>query len=138
MRVPTAQRQLGLRFNITPLIDVVFLLIIFFMVASHFVRSQSLEAVELPEATPAEVESDTPRRMVITITSDGRLLVGAREVEPEELERLVLAAGAEAEGSDLEVRIRGDRTVPYEEIEPILLACARAGITNVKFAVLPK
>jgi hypothetical protein len=39
-------------------------------------------------------------------------------------------------GDDLEVRIRSDRSVEYSRIEPILLACVRAGIWNVSFAVL--
>jgi biopolymer transport protein ExbD len=38
-------------------------------------------------------------------------------------------------GGDLEVRIRSDRSVAYANVEPILLACARAGIWNVSFAV---
>ncbi|MBM4074764.1 MAG: biopolymer transporter ExbD, partial [Planctomycetes bacterium] len=45
MRLPSTQIQRGLTFNITPLIDVVFLLIIFFLVASHFIRNETLEPV---------------------------------------------------------------------------------------------
>ena len=51
---------------------------------------------------------------------------------------LIAAAGSENQQQPLDVRIRSDRTVPYEVIEPLLLACARSGVTRVKFPVLQK
>ena len=72
MRVPTQRERSGLRVNITPLIDVVFLLIIFFLVASHFIRSETREPVNLPEATQGEdEESENPRRLVVTVNREG-------------------------------------------------------------------
>ena len=58
MRVPTRPRQPGIRFNITPLIDIVFLLIVFFLAATHLTQNEKLEAVELPEASQNESEPD--------------------------------------------------------------------------------
>ena len=136
MRIPVRSQKRGLRFNITPLIDVVFLLIIFFLVASHFVRNEKLEAVELPAATQSEADrEDSPRRLVVTITSNERLVVAGREVDLPELEQMILAGRERGQGR-FEVRIRGDRAVPYRLIESILLACAKAGVTDVKFAVV--
>jgi biopolymer transport protein ExbD len=138
MRIPTRGRQHGLRFNITPLIDVVFLLIIFFLAATHFVRSETFEPVELPEAVKAaEEEDEQPRRLVVTITADQKLHVGAREVDLPAVENMVLA-GSERDAADFEVRIRADRNVPYRAVEPIMLSCARSGVTRVKFAVIQK
>ncbi|MBW3543820.1 MAG: biopolymer transporter ExbD [Planctomycetes bacterium] len=136
MRVPSGQRRSGLRFNITPLIDVVFLLIIFFLVASHFVRTETAEAVDLPSATQeaAQVE-ESPRLLVITVRADGSLSVRGREATSAEVDAMI-AAGHTEDGGEFEVRIRGDRSVPYRAIEPLLVSCARAGVTNVKFAVV--
>lgn len=143
MRIPTRQRQLGLRFNVTPLIDVVFLLIIFFLVASHFVRSETLEPVRLPEATPNKQQpQEAPRRLIVTITADETLLVAGNAVSLPDVEQMILAglpsrSASEGRGG-FEVRIRADRSVPYRIVEPILLACARSGVTDVKFAVIEK
>ena len=138
MRIPTRQREHGLRFNITPLIDVIFLLIIFFLAATHFVRSETTEPVDLPEALrPDEDTDEQPRRLVVTVTADGELHVGGRTVGVEDIERM-LHSGLEQHRADFEVRIRADRTARYHAVEPILLTCARAGVGRVKFAVRAK
>ena len=137
MKIPTSSRKRSLRFNLTPLIDIVFQLIIFFLVASHFVRNENLEAVELPEATQEESEdAESPHRLVVTITEDRRMHVAGRAVDQQAVEQMIIA-GREESPQRFEVRIRGDRTIPYQMIEPILLASARAGVTDVKFAVVP-
>lgn len=143
MRVPTRPRKLGLRFNITPLIDVVFLLIIFFLVASHFVRSEAREPVDLPEATADEDRpKEAPRRLIVTVKPDETLSVGGQVVTLQTVEQMILAGRTEGAGKRIrggfEVRIRADRSVPYRAVEPILLAAARSGVTDVKFAVIER
>ncbi len=136
MKIPTRKRRRGLRFNITPLIDVVFLLIIFFLVASHFVRSETLEAVELPNATQQEeTENEAVKRLVVTITADRKLHVVGKVVDLQTVEQMIFA-GRQDEQDNFEVHIRSDKTVPYRDIQPIMLACARAGVTSVKFPVI--
>ena len=135
MRVPTRPRQPGIRFNITPLIDIVFLLIVFFLAATHLTQNEKLEAVELPEASQNESEPDeAPRRMIITITLDEKLHLRSNEIL-EELEAQLLSLD-ENKRQEMEIRIRGDRRIPYRIVEPVLISCARAGISNVKFLVL--
>jgi biopolymer transport protein ExbD len=140
MKVPTRKREHGLQFNVTPLIDIVFLLIIFFLVASHFVRAENKESVDLPKATQADDQAEeSPNRLVVTVTADHRLHVGGRVVSFDELEQMISEGGTTDnpdEGHPFEVRIRGDKSVPYSVIEPIMLACARAGVTSLKYSVL--
>ena len=140
MKVPTRKRERGLQFNITPLIDVVFLLIIFFLVASHFVRAENKQSVDLPKATQADDQAEeSPNRLVVTVTADNQLHVGGRVVGFDELEQMIFDGGAAdnvEQKNRFEVRIRGDRTVPYSVIEPIMLACARAGVTRINYTVL--
>lgn len=136
MRVPTRPRQPGIRFNITPLIDIVFLLIVFFLAATHLTQNEKLEAVELPEASQNESEPDeAPRRMIITITLDEKLHLRGNEISLEELEAQLQSLD-ESKRHEMEIRIRGDRRIPYRIVEPVLISCARAGISNVKFLVL--
>lgn len=138
MRIPTRDRRHGLSFNITPLIDIVFLLIIFFLAASHLARSEAQTPINLPVATQTQDENQPPRRIVVTVTADGAMQVGPRTVDLAEIEQMLLARQLDGAEPDLAVHIRADRSVPYRDIEPIMLACARAGITEIGFAVLPR
>ena len=58
MKIPTRTQDRGFAFNITPLIDVVFLLIIFFLVASHFIRNENVERIELPLASQGKDDDE--------------------------------------------------------------------------------
>ncbi|MEI8379283.1 MAG: biopolymer transporter ExbD [Planctomycetota bacterium] len=138
MRLPSQNVQRGLQFNITPLIDVVFLLIIFFLVASHFIRNEQVEQVELPVATQGRDEEESASRVVITIATDQRLLLGSQEVSFEDFERRLQMVAEQHGPGATELRIRADRTIPYSVVEPLLLAAARLGVNKVRFAVLPK
>lgn len=136
MRIPTRPRQQGIRFNITPLIDIVFLLIVFFLAATHLTQNEKLEAVELPQASQHEREpEEAPRRMIITITLDEKLHLRGKEISPEELDSQLLSID-DSKRNETEVRIRGDQRIPYHIVERVLISCARAGISNVQFAVL--
>ena len=136
MRLPVQPRTFGLRFNITPLIDIVFLLIIFFLVSSHFSRSETHEQIELPEAAGGtDDDSGSQNRLTITVRDDGSLFVSGRRIDGRQLQSRIVDLSRDP-GSRPEVRIRGDRDVPYRQIEPIMLECVRLGISNVKTAVV--
>lgn len=138
MRIPTRGRKLGLSFDITPLIDVVFQLIIFFLAATYIVRSDANEKVTLPKATMAQEQPPTsPRRFVITITAERAWLLGNQRTERAAIEQQLHAAALTPEqAADTEVRLRADARVPYREIEPLMLTCAKLGIRKLGFAVI--
>lgn len=136
MKIPTRERRRGLQFNITPMIDVVFLLIIFFLVASHFVRSEHAEAIDLAEATQEEEKDPQALPLVVTIRKDQSMSIRSEAVDHAQIDQLILAGKIE-QGERFEVHVRADKTVPYEIIEPVMLSCARAGVT-FKFAVFLK
>ncbi|MFK7817369.1 MAG: ExbD/TolR family protein [Planctomycetaceae bacterium] len=133
MRTPNHRQRTSLRFNITPLIDVIFLLIIFFLVASHIARSQAQETVDLPDAVRVEDDRPAANRLTVTISQDGRLSVRDSTVTFQQLQsELSAIAGGD---SPPEIRIRGDRNSQFRHVEPILTQCAALGILDVKFAV---
>ncbi|MEQ9410598.1 MAG: biopolymer transporter ExbD [Fuerstiella sp.] len=139
MRLPTQYTQrTPLRFNITPLIDVVFLLIIFFLVASHFVRSEQAEAVELPDATAGEPDDgEALSRLTITIGRDGTLFIGG-EPQPEAsvLRRIEeLHTASEAAGTTPELRLRGHRDGRYGRLRILIEHAAAHNIRSIRFAV---
>ena len=135
MKIPRRTIASEASINMTPMIDVVFQLIIFFLVTSHFARQEAHLPLPLPAADSAKAiaEDDQPR-LVINVTADGTLLFSGRALAPAELQQRLGERITEL-GKDTEVRIRADRSVPYRHIEPVLLACARAGIWNVNYAV---
>ena len=138
MRIPTRQRKLGLSFDITPLIDIVFQLVIFFLAATYIVRSDATEKVTLPKASMAQDQPPaTARRFVITITAERAWLLGNQRTERVAVEQQLLAAAQTPEqAAEIEVRLRADARVPYSEIEPLMLTCAKLGIRKLGFAVI--
>ena len=135
MRLPAQTRRGDPGFNMTPMIDVVFLLIIFFLLSSHLARQESQLPLPLPLAgSGLEPDNDPAPRVTINVLSKGDLLLAGKPVLSDQLQRRLSVESAER-GKQLEVRIRSDRSVPYRYVEPILLACAKSDIWNVTFAV---
>ncbi len=136
MRLPQLGRNRPVEFNVTPLIDVVFLLIIFFLVSSHLVQQETQVELALPAAASGrEIAESKIARVTINLLRGGELLLGSESVEVEQVSRRLEVERQRTSG-DLEVRIRADRAVPYRYVEPVLVACARAQIWNVSFAVV--
>jgi biopolymer transport protein ExbD len=135
MRPPLRPRESGVRFNITPLIDIVFNLIVFFALASLYVRKETAQAVTLPAARQFDVnEQDASRRLTITLGPDRRIFVAGEQVAANDVERLLIER-AGSEPQTLDVRLRADRSVPFADVKPMIIACAQHGITNLKVAV---
>ncbi len=136
MRAPTTLMRGSLGFNMTPMIDVVFLLIIFFLVSSNLAQQEVQLEVNLPDAASGKrPEDDDTRRIVINVLSENHIQVGTEVVTPKRLADLIRYEGDRTEGK-MEVRIRANRRVPYGVFEPILVACTRANVWNVSFAVI--
>ena len=135
MRTPDHVKSGDVSFNMTPMIDVVFLLLIFFLVASHLARQETQLELPLPAADSGEetAAADAPR-LTINLLADGAMLVAGRPLAAAEL-RERLAERRRAEGDRLEVRIRADRNSPYRHAAAVMRACAQAGVWNVTYAV---
>ncbi|MBO7708436.1 MAG: biopolymer transporter ExbD [Thermoguttaceae bacterium] len=137
MKIP-ASRRAAVKANLTPMIDVVFLLIIFFVVSGSMTRQEEAHPVPLPTAAGGEeTESRQTGKLVITVGEDGAIFVGSQVVPLDELKER-LQREKEASALPLEVRVRADRSLSWSQAEPILLLCAEAGIGDLSFSVLPK
>ena len=139
MRLPTRYKERPpLRFNITPLIDVVFLLIIFFLVASHFVRNDQAQAVELPLATAGEEDREqAPHRLTVTIDRDGNYFIAAEPQDEDTVKQRITELRAAASDARVqpEVRLRGHRDADYGSMRKIVEHCAAHNIRSIRFAV---
>ena len=138
MKFPSFSKGGEVGFNMTPMIDVVFQLIIFFLVSSHLAKQEVHLKLPLPEAQSGVTDKPSEKpRLTVNVLADGTLLFGGRQVTADEL-RSQLAQRQAEKGDEVEVRIRGDRSAVYKHVSPVLRSCAEAGIWNVKFANFPK
>jgi len=119
--------------NLTPLIDVVFLLLIFFMVSTTF-EHQSRIQIELPEATVEATKPDD-ESLEIIIDAQGRFFLGDQQVVNTELKTLkgaISKAVGEREG--LPVIIRADAKTPHQAVITALDATSQLGMTRISLA----
>lgn len=121
--------------NLTSLIDVVFLLLIFFMVSTTFER-QALLRLNLPEASTAETET-VPEIVEFIVTEDGRLFIGDQELV-DTRQATVQAAIAERFGDNPEavLVIRADGEAPHRLVVRVLDSAAAEGIRRVSIATV--
>tara|TARA_R110002049_G_scaffold4601_5_gene32372 strand:+ start:521565 stop:521987 length:423 start_codon:yes stop_codon:yes gene_type:complete len=134
MQLPSTRNRGTAGANMTPMIDVVFLLIIFFLVSSHLARQENRLPLNLPvAATYAPVDLDRAP-LTISVDTDAQWRVAGDVVELADLRR-ALAAYQQEHGLNAAVRIRTDGAIAYRDVEPLLRESAKAGITDIMIAV---
>jgi len=119
-----AESQLSI--EMTPMIDMVFLLLIFFLVATSFHQEEREMQIALPVAQSAGPISVALRELVINVDGQGRIIVSGREISPEDLQGIVV--DALAANPEQKVTIRGDRSVAYEAVVRVLDICKMGGL----------
>jgi biopolymer transport protein ExbD len=112
--------------DLTPIIDMVFLLLIFFLVATTFQQTEREMQIALPAASAAQPISSALRELVINVDGEGRIVVSGRTLDGEALSALVQQAVAA--NPQQKVTVRGDRNVAYANIVRVLDICKGAGI----------
>ena len=134
----SSRKQAGhqLIVDLTPMIDVVFLLIIFFMVTSHIGDLQRTE-VDLPRQEGQEEVGTQEPGMIIDIGPGGEYMVGSIAVDLNEIFRLASAGIAiEADAANFDVLIRPDRNAPAEHLDRLLNKLAGVGVSRWKLGTL--
>ena len=120
MHIPSSSDRRAGGANMTPMIDVVFLLIIFFLVSSHLARQENRLPLDLPVAST--FDRNDPQRAPLTISVDaaGEWLVRGDVVDIDALQAALNRYRAKA-GSSAAVRIRSEGTIQYRFVEPLVL-----------------
>ena len=138
MKSPEYLKPPGGRMNLTPMIDVVFLLIIFFIVSNNMIQQDTAIAVDLPVAETGDPPQERQtRQLTITITQPETFFIGTTLVDRESLRQILVECRRDW-GEEAEVLIRTNKDVPYGEIRPILRMAVESGIIHVSFAVSPR
>jgi len=115
--------------ELTPMIDVVFLLMIFFLVASKLDQADRAIDVVLPQAAAAKPLTSMPREFVINIDRDGGLHAGARPVTLDELRQLLRQSAADDPARQT-VIVRADENTAHKFVVAAMDACVQAGIED--------
>ena len=120
--------------DLTSLIDVVFLLLIFFMVSTTFERQAFLK-VELPEASAVEDRIDRPEQLELVIDSEGRMFLNQERMVDSDLRTLRVALEQLAgEDRSLPLILRADRQTPHHFVVTAMDAAAQMGFQNLSIA----
>ena len=123
------RRREDVAIELTPLIDVVFLLLIFFMVSTTFIRENQLK-IDLPEAAGDLQERD--ETVELTITASGEYAVNERLLVNGEIQT-ILRALREVSAGDLSKRliITADASAPYQSVVRAMDAAGQIGMTRI-------
>jgi biopolymer transport protein ExbD len=118
----------------TPMIDVTFLLIIFFLVSSHLAKQENFLPLDLPSAVAGTNDFAERPTLTVQVPASGPYQVNGAAMDLDQI-GAAIAARSQAEGGPIRVRIRTDQAARYEPIAHLLKLCAVTGITDVVFAV---
>ncbi len=124
--------------NLTPLIDIVFLLIIFFMVGTRFNELDESErniAVQVPQVSGATTLTPPPPKKVINVASDGSVTIDNETVSISQLKERLVAGKTQYQ--KLGVVVRGDSNSFYQHVADVIATCRQAEISDLNIAVRP-
>jgi len=129
MSVRIDKGRLGGGLEMTPMIDIVFLLMIFFLVASKLDEDDRSIDVVLPQASAAKPLTSRPREFVVNIDRDGNYFAGARPVRLEDLRQLLRQSAADNPQRQT-VILRADEETAHKFVVAVMDACVQAGIDD--------
>ncbi|WP_193212041.1 ExbD/TolR family protein [Luteolibacter marinus] len=122
--------------QLAPMIDIVFLLLIFFIVTWQFSRSET----EVKISVPSSQEGADPKRVlgeiIVNVRATGEVVVEGMEMSQAQLKEKLAAIAKQHKNQP--VRLRGDAKCEYQTIVEVIDTCQRAGIWNISFATQRK
>ena len=134
MRIRDSQGEQDMPINLMPLIDMVFLLLIFFLVATSFAQEERDQRVKLPITSSPKPLSAPPRQVIINVLADGTTTIGGRAYPPDKLQAL-LRRVSHNEPNRM-VLIRADQRSIHKYFAGVVRLCLKAGINEVKIGYI--
>ena len=128
-----SEEEIG--FQVASMIDIVFLLLIFFIVASQLQDLELEKQVSLPIADSAQTKkSDGVQEILINVLSNGVVKVSGSEFPMNKLAEELRKVADSSDKDEKKILIRGDKNAHYGRMMRIMRSCAQAGLWNVSFA----
>ncbi len=132
MAAGTRRRGLITDINVTPLVDIMMVLLIIFMLTAHVMARQAIE-VQLPKA--AQATAITPTTLAVTLTREGRMYLNGSETSPADLHSAV--AAAMAKDAKTQVIVAGDKNVSHGRVVWVLDMVKSLGVTSFAIQIDP-
>lgn len=126
MIIQANEQNAGASIELTPIIDMVFLLLIFFLVATTFHQTEREMQIALPVASSTAPISAILQELIINVDVEGKIIVAGRRVEPDDLRSMVVEAVKV--NPEQKVTVRGDRRTAYANIVTVLDICKGSGV----------
>jgi biopolymer transport protein ExbD len=127
------RREEEVSITLTPLIDVVFLLLIFFMVSTTFDKTAELQ-IELPQASAEPVEAP-PRVLEVAVNAQGTYFINGQQVTGTTIDSLLRAlVKTVGRDRDMPVILRADATTPHQAVVTAMDAVAQLGMNRLSIA----
>ena len=130
------QKDIASSINLTPLIDIVFLLIIFFMVGTRFSELNEMERnipLQVPAVSNAAALTSAPRKRVINVLEDVSIVLDKKTVTLDQLQAEL--ANARQQYKQLGVVIRGDQSAHFDKVANVMAICRQADISDLNISV---
>ena len=118
--------------QLAPMIDVVFLLLIFFIVLWNYARFETEIDISVPAASAGENPERTIGEIVVNVRKEGQIIIEG--IEKSEAETLEIFNNIVAVYPDQALILRGDKEASFDHIVKILNLCKKANIWNISFA----
>lgn len=135
MLLTKAETETGINVDLTPVIDMVFLLLIFFLVATTFQQAEREMKIALPAAEASGPISVALREIVVNVDESGAIFVAGRQISEEDLRTIV--AEAVRANPEQKVSVRGDQSAAYGTVARVLDICKAAGIEQPFLDTVP-
>jgi biopolymer transport protein ExbD len=123
----------GVTIHVAPLIDIVFLLICFYLLVAQMIGNQKDLSVQLPAMANPVIRQEAPAELVINLRQDGMITVGGRRTSLSALRALLVdqVAGANRTKRTLSVVVRADRRQRYGKLDEVFKVCRQSGVRNL-------
>jgi biopolymer transport protein ExbD len=135
MPIRNAEEKADLHVDFVPMVDVLFNLLIFFLLATSMAQAEREMSIALPRAVSSGPITTAAREIIINVDQEGRAIVAGKVVSDEELGAILRAAVQANAGQ--KVNVRGDRTTAYANVVRVLDLCKQAGIQQPYIETTP-
>lgn len=126
--------------NVTPLIDIIMCLIIFFLLVGHIAKAASVKGIKIPSAKNGRDMRDKSDQLIINLVPPvggygdnavPSILIWSNQIPESELAGYLRKQ--KSENPKMKVVLRADRSIPYKFVAPVLISCAQAHIASIHF-----
>jgi|SRR6185295_9668537 len=135
MVIRNIQSDSDVTLDFVPMVDVLFNLLIFFLLATSMAQTEREMRIALPHAAASGPISAAMREIIINIDAHGKAFVAGKAIEDDDLSKMLKSSVAI--NPDQKVSVRGDRTTPYANVARVLDICRGSGIQQPFLETIP-